>query len=65
MMVNDKNKTTAWMAAIRGVQRALGELHEKGTVEGYTEHMVSFEEMFEVVGLSHYRGLENRFLKGI
>jgi methylisocitrate lyase len=55
--------TTAWMAAIRGVQRALGELYEKGTSEGYSEHMASFEEMFEVVGLSHYRSLENQFLK--
>jgi len=51
------------MAAIRGVQRALGELYEKGTSEGYSGHMASFEEMFEVVGLSHYRSLENRFLQ--
>ena len=55
--------TTAWMAAIKGVQRAMRELSEKGTPEGYAGHMVSFEEMFEVVGLSHYRSLEKRFLQ--
>ena len=55
--------TTAWMAAIKGVQRAMGELYEKGTPEGYAAHMASFEEMFEVVGLSHYRSLEKRFLQ--
>jgi hypothetical protein len=38
-------------------------LYETGTAEGYSEHMASFEEMFEVVGLSHYRSLENQFLQ--
>ena len=55
--------TTAWMAAIKGVQRAMRELSEKGTLEDYAGHMASFEEMFEVVGLSHYRSLERQFLQ--
>ncbi|NQV03060.1 MAG: isocitrate lyase/phosphoenolpyruvate mutase family protein, partial [Bacteroidia bacterium] len=54
--------TTAWMAAIKGVQGALKELKEKGTTNGYSEHMIPFEEIFEVVGLSHYKNLERKFL---
>jgi len=54
--------TSAWMAAIKAMQRLLKQLKEHGSTEGFAEHMVSFEEMFEIVGLSHYRALEKRFL---
>lgn len=54
--------TSAWMAAIRAIQGVLKELKEKGSTKGFAEHMASFQEMFEVVGLSHYRALEKKYL---
>jgi methylisocitrate lyase len=54
--------TSAWMAAVKAIQRVLKELKEHGSTDRFSEHMVSFEEMFEVVGLSHYKDLEKRFL---
>ena len=54
--------TSAWMAAIKAMQGVLRELKENGSTDGYAEHMVSFQEMFEIVGLSHYRGLEAKYL---
>ena len=51
-----------WMAAIKGIQQVLEELKENGSTKGFSDGMVSFQEMFEVVGLSHYRNLEERFL---
>jgi len=53
---------SAWTAAIAAMQKVLAELKQKGTTEGLAENMVSFKEMFEVVGLSHYHDLQNRFL---
>jgi len=53
---------SAWMAAIKAIQRVLKELKEKGSTDGFAEHMVSFKEMFEVVGLSRYKALEEKFL---
>lgn len=54
--------TSAWMAAIKAVQGVLKELKEKGSTDGYAAHMVSFHEMFEVVGLSQYKALEEKYL---
>lgn len=54
--------TSAWMAAIRAIQGVLKELKEKGSTKGFAEHMASFQEMFEVVGLSHYKALEKKYL---
>jgi methylisocitrate lyase len=54
--------TSAWMAAIKAIQGVLKELRESGTTDGYAEHMVSFQEMFEIVGLSHYKTLEEKYL---
>ena len=54
--------TSAWMAAIKAIQGVLKELSESGSTDGYAEHMVSFQEMFEIVGLSHYKALEDKYL---
>jgi carboxyvinyl-carboxyphosphonate phosphorylmutase len=53
---------SAWMAAIKAIQGVLDELKAHGSTDGFAEHMVSFREMFEVVGLSGYRALEDRLL---
>ena len=52
---------TPWMAAIKAMQTVLTELKEKGSTEAVRDRMVSFQEMFEIVGYSHFRELENRF----
>lgn len=54
--------TSAWMAAIKAIQGVLKELKENGSTDGFAEHMVSFEEMFEIVGFSHYKALEQQYL---
>ncbi len=54
--------TSAWMAAIKAIQGVLEELKEHGTTDGFADRMASFREMFEVVGLSHYKALEERYL---
>ena len=54
--------TSAWMAAIKAIQGVLRELKKNGSTDGYAEHMVSFQEMFEIVGLSHYKALEEKYL---
>ena len=53
---------SAWMAAIKAMQGVLRELKEQGSTDGFSEHMVSFQEMFEVVGLAQYRALEAKYL---
>lgn len=53
----------AWTAAIKAMQRVLKELMERGSLESVADEMVSFQEMFEVVGLSDYRALEKKFLE--
>jgi len=54
--------TSAWMAAIKAIQGVLEELNEHGTTHGFADRMVSFRELFEVVGLSHYKALEGKYL---
>ncbi|MBN1932557.1 MAG: oxaloacetate decarboxylase [Desulfobacterales bacterium] len=54
--------TSAWMAAIKSIQKVLYELKRQGTTDGLREDMVSFHEMFEIVGLSKYIALEEKYL---
>lgn len=54
---------SAWMAAIKAIQSVLAELKQKGDTTGFSDHMVSFKEMFEVVGLPHYQELEKKFME--
>jgi 2,3-dimethylmalate lyase len=51
----------AWTAAIKAMQLVLKELRDNGYVED-EEKLVSFQEMFEVVGISSFRKLEQQFL---
>lgn len=53
---------SAWMATIKAIKGVLDELKKNGTTEGFGDYMVSFKEMFELVGLSNFRSLEDRFL---
>lgn len=53
---------SAWMAAIKGIEYILKELKEHGTTTGVADRMVSFREMFELVGMSYYRDLEGKWL---
>jgi 2-methylisocitrate lyase-like PEP mutase family enzyme len=50
------------LAAIKAMKDVLRELMEKGTTKEYAANMVSFQEMFETVELSHFRSLETRYL---
>jgi carboxyvinyl-carboxyphosphonate phosphorylmutase len=48
-------------AAIRAMRDVAGALAREGTTVGMAERMVSFEERFELVGLSRFRELEARY----
>ncbi len=50
-----------WMASIKAMQEVLQVLKKDGTSLPYAEHMVSFQEMFEVVGRSGYAALEKKY----
>ncbi len=52
---------SAHMAAIRAMQEVLTVLKEDGTTARYAPRMVSFQEMFEVVGRSGYVRLEKKY----
>ncbi len=52
---------SAHMAAIRAMQEVLSVLKEDGTTARYAPKMVSFQEMFEVVGRSGYVRLEKKY----
>ena len=52
---------TPWMAAIKAMQTVLAELKQSGTTNAVHDQMVSFKEMFEIVGYSHFQDLEKRF----
>jgi 2-methylisocitrate lyase-like PEP mutase family enzyme len=47
-------------AAIRAMREVAAALRRDGTTEAVADRMVSFEERFEIVGLSHFRPLETR-----
>lgn len=51
----------AWTAAIKAMQGVLKELRDKGCIKD-EERLVSFQEMFEIVGISSFRKLEEKFL---
>lgn len=53
--------TALWMASIKAMQEVLGVLKTTGTSLDYAEHMVSFHEMFEIVGRSDYAELEQKY----
>lgn len=55
----------AWTAAIKAMQMVLKELKGKGYIEGIESKMVSFQEMFEIVGISYFRDLERKFLPDV
>jgi 2,3-dimethylmalate lyase len=53
--------TALWMASIKAMLEVLQVLKEDGTSLRYADHMVSFQEMFEVVGRSGYAALEKKY----
>lgn len=53
--------TALWMASIKSMQEVLRVLKKDGTPLSYAEHMVSFQEMFEVVGRTRYDALERKY----
>jgi len=53
--------TALWMASIKTMQEVLQVLKKEGTSLPYAEHMVSFQEMFEIVGRSGYAALEKKY----
>lgn len=48
-------------AAIRAMREVAATLRRDGTTAALAERMVSFEERFEIVGLSRFRELEERY----
>ena len=52
---------SAWMASIKAMQEVLSVLKEDGSTSRYASHMVSFQEMFEVVGRSKFVQLEKKY----
>jgi len=53
-----------WMASIKAMQEVLQVLKEDGTSLRCANQMVSFQEMFEVVGRSGYAALEKKYGSG-
>lgn len=53
--------TSAWMASIKAMQDVLTILKEDGSTTRFASRMVSFNEMFEVVGRSGFSALEKRY----
>ncbi len=56
--------TSLWMAAITAMREVLEVLKADGTSLRYQDRMVSFQEMFEVVGRSRYAALEQKYSAG-
>lgn len=50
-----------WTASIKAMQDVLGALRSDGVTSGCADRMVSFQEMFEIVGRSRYVALEKRY----
>jgi methylisocitrate lyase len=50
-----------WLASIKAMQEVLQVLKEHGTSLPYADRMVSFQEMFEIVGRSAYAALEKKY----
>ena len=49
------------MASIKAMKEVLSVLKEDGTTSRYAPRMVSFNEMFEVVGRSMFVSLEKKY----
>jgi methylisocitrate lyase len=52
---------SAHMAAIKAMQEVLAVLKRYGSTTAYAAQMVSFQEMFEVVGRSKFTALEKKY----
>ena len=52
---------SALLSAIKSIQLVLAEM-KKGSTSTFTDHMIEFHELFDVVGLPFYRDLESKFL---
>jgi 2-methylisocitrate lyase-like PEP mutase family enzyme len=52
---------TLWMASIKAMQEVLQVLKEDGSATRFYPRMVSFQEMFEIVGRSKYAALEKKY----
>jgi len=52
---------TLWMASIKAMQEVLQVLKEDGSATRFYPRMVSFQEMFEIVGRSEYAALEKKY----
>jgi carboxyvinyl-carboxyphosphonate phosphorylmutase len=50
-----------WTASIKSMQEVLEVLRADGVTSRYAGRMVSFQEMFEIVGRSYYTALEKRY----
>jgi 2-methylisocitrate lyase-like PEP mutase family enzyme len=50
-----------WTASIKAMQEVLGVLRSDGVTSRYADRMVSFQEMFEIVGRSRYAALERKY----
>lgn len=44
-----------------GVMEFMKELKETGTIEGFADRMISFDEIFDLMGLSEIRALESEY----
>jgi methylisocitrate lyase len=52
---------TAMLAGVRAMEMALRELREKGTTQGIRQHMRTFGELNEIIGLKGAQDLEERY----
>lgn len=50
-----------WTASIKAIQEVLEVLRSDGVTSRYADRMVSFREMFEIVGRSRYAALERKY----
>jgi 2-methylisocitrate lyase-like PEP mutase family enzyme len=50
-----------WTASIKAIQEVLEVLRLDGVTSRYADRMVSFQEMFEIVGRSRYAALERKY----
>jgi len=51
----------ALQAAVAGMQKVLGHLHARGTLDGVTPFLADFEERQRLVSKPHYDALEKKY----
>ena len=51
----------ALQASVAGMQKVLGHLHERGSLEGVTPFLTGFEERQRLVSKPHYDALEKKY----